>query len=49
MSELAEALELMHTAIGRWRTLRAAGREWRHTARAREAWERWLPPRDPGR
>jgi outer membrane lipoprotein-sorting protein len=42
VSDLAEAIELMHTSIGRWRTLRAGGREWRHLARAREAWERWI-------
>ncbi|MGQ0668843.1 MAG: hypothetical protein ACT4PO_04080 [Actinomycetota bacterium] len=41
MSDLGDALELMHTAVRRWRTLRAAGFEWRHQARSRLAWDRW--------
>ena len=49
MSELAEVLELMHTAAERWRTLRAAGRAWRHRDRARTAWDRWVATLRRGR
>lgn len=43
MTELAEALELMHTSVNRWRTLRTVGQEWRHSTRSRQAWKRWVP------
>ncbi|HXF74097.1 MAG TPA: hypothetical protein VNO79_16005 [Actinomycetota bacterium] len=49
MSEAADALELMHTAVERWRTLRAAGRAWRHRDRARAAWGRWVSSLRRGR
>jgi outer membrane lipoprotein-sorting protein len=42
MEELGDALELLHNSEPRWRTLRAAGRQWRHQARANEAFERHL-------
>lgn len=39
MADLAdEALDLLSTAGSRWHTLRASGREWRHTALASQAW-----------
>ena len=44
MSDLAELLELMHTSVRRWHTIRASGWEWRHPARSRLAWERLIPP-----
>jgi hypothetical protein len=44
VSELGQALELLHTSTTRWRSIRAAGREWRHSARAWEAWQRSVPP-----
>ena len=44
MSDLADLLELMHTSIRRWETIRASGWEWRHLARSRRAWERLIPP-----
>jgi hypothetical protein len=34
----------MHTSTNRWASLRAAGREWRHSVRAMEAWQRSIPP-----
>jgi hypothetical protein len=43
VSELGEILELIHTSVGRWRTVQASGREWVHHARSRESWERSIP------
>lgn len=40
LSELGEVLELMHGAHGRFRTLRATIREWRHLPRSDRAFER---------
>lgn len=43
MAELAEeARDLLLTSGSRWRTLRARGREWRHTALASAAWQAQL-------
>jgi hypothetical protein len=40
VSELGDLLELLHTSDQRWRTVRMAGREWRHEARLLEAFHR---------
>jgi outer membrane lipoprotein-sorting protein len=48
VSELGEVLELMHTSEQRWRSLRAAGREWRHAALNLEAFMRMVERRRPG-
>jgi outer membrane lipoprotein-sorting protein len=40
MGNLGDVLELLHDAEPRWKTLRAAGRQWRHNTRASEAFER---------
>ena len=40
MGDLGAVLELLHDAEPRWATLRAAGHQWRHNARANEAFER---------
>jgi outer membrane lipoprotein-sorting protein len=40
VSELGDLLELMHTSEERWRSLRAEGTEWRHTALHLEAFMR---------
>ncbi len=45
MSELADLLELLHTSDRQWRTVRLAGREWRHEARLLEAFRRGIPRR----
>jgi hypothetical protein len=42
VSEFGDLLELMHTSITRWQTIRASGLDWRHRSRANRAWERWL-------
>jgi outer membrane lipoprotein-sorting protein len=42
MGDLGNVLELLHDAEPRWTTLRAVGRQWRHNARAGEAFERHL-------
>jgi outer membrane lipoprotein-sorting protein len=39
MGNLAAVLELLHDADSRWRTLRAVGREWRHTGRSQSAFD----------
>jgi hypothetical protein len=38
--DLGDVLELLHTSPDRWKTLRLAGREWRHLARFNRAWEK---------
>jgi hypothetical protein len=43
VSELASLLELMHTSARGWQTIQAAGSEWRHRDRLRQAVERSLP------
>lgn len=48
MSELGELLELMHTSEQRWRSLRAEGKEWRHTAMHLEAFMRMVRRRRSG-
>jgi outer membrane lipoprotein-sorting protein len=48
LSELGEVLELMHTSEQRWRSLRAAGREWRHSALNLEAFMGIVERRRPG-
>lgn len=40
MGDLGDVLELLHDAEPRWTTLRAVGRQWRHSTRAGEAFER---------
>jgi hypothetical protein len=40
MGDLGDVLELLHDVEPRWTTLRAVGRQWRHNARAGEAFER---------
>jgi outer membrane lipoprotein-sorting protein len=51
MGDLGNVLELLHDAEPRWTTLRAVGRQWRHNARAGEAFERHfaaVEARQPG-
>jgi outer membrane lipoprotein-sorting protein len=48
VSGLGEVLELMHTSEGRWRSLRAEGREWRNQALNLEAFMRMVEQRRPG-
>jgi outer membrane lipoprotein-sorting protein len=48
VSELGDVLELMHTSEQRWRSLCAAGREWRHAALNLEAFMRMAERRRPG-
>jgi len=48
VSELGDLLELMHTSEQRWRSLRAAGREWRHAVLNLEAFMRMVGRRRPG-
>ena len=40
MSELGDVLELLHSAAGRYATLRATIREWHHLERSQRVWER---------
>jgi outer membrane lipoprotein-sorting protein len=40
MGNLGDVLELLHDAEPRWKTLRAAGCQWRHNARASEVFDR---------
>jgi hypothetical protein len=42
MGELGDLLELLQGAQPRWRTVRAAGRTWRHQPRANEVFERYF-------
>jgi hypothetical protein len=39
VSDLAEALEVMHTSSQRWNSLRLEGHEWRHYETFHRAWE----------
>lgn len=48
VSELGEVLELIHTSEERWRSLRAWGREWRHSALHLEAFMREAARRRSG-
>lgn len=48
MGDLGDVLELLHDAEPRWKTLRAVGRQWRHTARATEVFERYVAAVEAG-
>ncbi len=48
MSELGDLLELMHGAAGRYTTLRATIREWRHLERSQRAFERHMEAVESG-
>lgn len=43
-AEVDHALRLLSDSASRWRSLRAAGREWRHEARLHQAFRRGTPP-----